>query len=612
MGKRMKEPHKKGVANHLDPESCGGAREGAAEALTGAHAGLLPSSEITTSGAPTRWTAGEGHTAGSVTREPPAGTAESTNQSMRGIPMRENRESPRSPPADGSGGSPRKGHGRDPGMHDRGQSDGLVVPTKSPNKSAPASGCGGDGGKEAGRGKHAPERHVPDPAPDQDVPSGLERVRKVAERDKKVRFTALLHHVTPDLLRAVFRSMNRKACPGVDGVTWQAYEQNLESNLQALHVRVQRGTYRAKPSRRAYIPKADGRQRPLGIASLEDKLVQGAVVRVLNAIYETDFLGFSYGFRPKRHQHNALDAVAVGITQRKVNWVLDADIRGFFDAIDHGWLLKFLEHRIADQRVLRLIQKWLNAGVLEDGSLTRVKRGSPQGASISPLLANIYLHHVYDLWGQWWRKTQARGDVILVRYADDTIAGFEHQVEAARFLHDLRQRLAKFGLELNDAKTRLIEFGRSAASNRRRRGLGKPETFDFLGLTHICGTTRKGDRFQLRRHTMKKRLRAKLKAVSAALMQRRHEPVPVIGAWLGRVVRGYFNYHAVPTNIGALRRFRDGVIRTWRHALQRRSQQANVPWPRMGRLAQRWLPRARITHPWPSARLVVGPTARAV
>ena len=300
-----------------------------------------------------------------------------------------------------------------------------------------------------------------------------------------------------------------KAAPGVDGVTWEAYGQDLEANLQDLHQRLHSGRYRASPSRRAYIPKADGRLRPLGIAALEDKIVQRAVVEVLNAVYEVDFLGFSYGFRPGRSPHDALDALAAGIYKKKVNWVLDADIRDFFTSLDQGWLAKFLGHRIADKRVLRLIGKWLSAGVIENGNWSQTVEGSPQGASVSPLLANVYLHYVSTSGSEWWRRRHARGDVIIVRFADDFIAGFEHQGDAKQFLQDLRERFAKFSLELHPDKTRLIEFGRFAAERRAARGLGKPETFDFLGFTHICGKTRDG-RFWLRRITVSKRMRAKL------------------------------------------------------------------------------------------------------
>jgi group II intron reverse transcriptase/maturase len=435
----------------------------------------------------------------------------------------------------------------------------------------------------------------------QDVPNALDRVRQAARRDKNARFTALLHHVDVDRLRAAYRGLNPRAAVGVDEVTWQGYGQDLEANLQGLCQRVHRGSYRAKPSRRAYIPKTDGRLRPLGIAALEDKILQRAVVEVLGAIYETDFLGFSYGFRPGRGPHDALDALAVGITRKKVNWVLDADIRDFFTRLDRGWLSKFCEHRIADDRVLRLIQKWLNAGVIENGVWSDEGQGTPQGASVSPLLANVYLHHVFDLWAHWWRQTQAHGDVVTVRYADDVVVGFEHERDAQRFLADLRERFAKFGLELAEDKTRLVEFGRYAARNRRRRGLGRPETFAFLGLVHICATTRNG-RFLLRRITIAKRMRAKLKKLNVELKRRRHLPVPDQGRWLASVVRGHLAYYAVPTNSDAVKAFRDQAIRLWYAALRRRSQRTRLNWQRMNRLVARWLPRARIQHPWPNER----------
>ncbi len=387
----------------------------------------------------------------------------------------------------------------------------------------------------------------------------------------------------------------------MDGVTWQQYEENLEDNLQALHERLHRGAYRAKPSRRVYIPKSDGRLRPLGIASLEDKVVQRSVVEVLNAIYEVDFLGFSYGFRPGRSPHDALDALAYGIKRKKVNWVLDADIRGFFDAIDHGWMKTFVEHRIADKRILRLIQKWLSAGVMEDGKRIRSVDGTPQGATVSPLLANVYLHYVLDLWVQQWRKRHASGEVIIVRFADDFAVGFEYQSDAREFLSNLRERLAKFSLELHPDKTRLIEFGRFAAKNRRDRGQGKPETFDFLGFTHICGRNRKGG-FLLSRKTVRKRMAAKLKEVKTILMRRRHEPIPVIGKWLASVLRGYFAYYGVPTNVRPLKAFRDQVQRHWQRALGNRSQRGYVPWRRMRTLSNRWLPRPKVLHPWPEDR----------
>jgi len=426
-------------------------------------------------------------------------------------------------------------------------------------------------------------------------------VREVARRDKDARFTALLHHVDLNRLRAAYWAIRPLAAPGVDGVTWASYGQDLEANLQDLHTRVHSGAYRASPSRRVYIPKADGRQRPLGIATLEDKIVQRAVVEVLNAIYEVDFLGYSYGFRPGRSPHDALDALTVGITRKKVNWVLDADVSDFFSKLDHSWLEKFLEHRIADKRVLRLIGKWVNAGVIEDGKWTVSEVGAPQGASASPLLANIYLHYVLDRWVRQWRRRHAHGDVIIVRFADDFVAGFEHQGDAQQFLADLRERFAKFGLELHPDKTRLIEFGRNAARARAARGDGKPETFDFLGFTHICGKAKNG-RFWLKRKTISKRMRAKLAEVNDQLKQRRHLPVPEQGAWLGSVVRGHLAYYAVPGNTDAVKAFRTQVIRHWFNALRRRSQRTRMNWQRMKRLVARWLPPARVKHPFPNVR----------
>jgi RNA-directed DNA polymerase len=432
------------------------------------------------------------------------------------------------------------------------------------------------------------------------VSSGLDRVREVARRDKDARFTALLHHVTPGLLLRSFDGLKKDAAPGADGVTWREYERGALPRLIALRDRVQAGKYRTVPSRRVYIPKADGRLRPLGIASLEDKVLQRAVCEVLNAVYETDFRGFSYGFRPGRSQHDALDALYAGLTRKRVNWVLDADIRGFFDHLDREWLVKFLRHRIADERVLRLVMKWLNAGVIEDGTWSDSGEGTPQGGSLSPLLANVYLHYVLDLWADHWRKTQARGNVIITRFADDFIVGFQHQDDAERFLAELRGRLARFALELHPDKTRLIEFGPHAARLRKARGEGKPETFTFLGFRHIARMSR--GRFWIQRTTDKKKMTAKLKSVKAGLMRKRHLPVPEQGKWLASVIAGHQAYYAVPGNAKAVGAFRWRVIRHWRHALGRRSQKGRVTWERMLRYVDRYLPPTRTRHPWPDKR----------
>jgi RNA-directed DNA polymerase len=489
-------------------------------------------------------------------------------------------------------------------MHGHGQSDSPVVPTKFPNKAGEPAAEGMEG---RGLAKGNPRQQTAPRAQDRvGALSALERVRQVAERDKPVRFTTLLHHVyNVDHLRRAYSALKREAAPGIDGETWQHYGEALEENLRDLSGRLARGAYRAKPVQRAYIPKADGRQqRPLGIPTLEDKLVQRATVDVLNAIYETDFLGFSHGFRPGRSPHHALDALYAGLLTRKVNWVLDADIRGCYEAIDHGWLGKFVEHRIADRRVVRLIQKWLKAGVLEDGKRTWRDEGTPQGASISPLLANVYLHYVFDLWVRRWRRTQAHGDVIVVRFADDFIVGFQHRADAERFLAELRERFAKFGLELHPEKTRLLEFGPDAAERRRRASKGKPETFDFLGFTHICGKKRNG-RFTVVRQTIRKRLQAKLHEVKAELRRRLHDPISQVGTWLGQVVGGHTRYYGVPMNGPAIALFRFRVGWLWHRALARRSHTGHVSWERMRRLVERWLPPARICHPYPLRRLGV-------
>src|SRR5215831_4406432 len=484
-------------------------------------------------------------------------------------------------------------------MNGGGQSDSPVVPANPVNKATQAAaesveerGLAKGNTESAARSGHGAGTRAP---------RALDRVRQAAESDQEVRFTALLHHVNAEALETAYWRLRRQAAPGEDGVRWADYGRDLEVNLQDLHDRIHRGAYRPKPSRRVFIPKADGRQRPLGIATTEDKIVQSAVVEVLNAIYEADFLGFSYGFRPGRRQHDALDALTTGILRKKVNWVLDADIRDFFTSLDHGWLEKFCEHRIGDKRVLRLIQKWLKAGVVEEGSWSESEEGTPQGATVSPLLANVYLHYVFALWVERWRRLRAAGDMVVVRYADDFVVGFEHRQDAERFVAELSERIAKFGLELKAEKTRLIEFGRYAAPSRSARGLGKPETFDFLGFTHICGKTRDG-RFALKRKTMTKRMRAKLKEVKAELMRRMHRPIPETGQWLGSVVRGHLAYFAVPGNIDAARQFCERVKRHWLRTLRRHGQRANATWDRMRRLADRWLPKPRIQHPYPERR----------
>jgi group II intron reverse transcriptase/maturase len=518
---------------------------------------------------------------------------------MPGNSMRENRETPL---ASGSSRPDRleKATSYTTSMYASGESDEQVVPTKRANNGEQSSAEGVEG--SCSTKGNTEETHTHRTQGRERVSQGLGGVREAARRDKEQKFTALLHHVTTELLRDSYYSLKRAAAPGVDGVTWQQYGEGVEERLQDLHERIHRGGYRAQPSRRTYIPKADGRQRPLGIAALEDKIVQQAVVTVLNEIYEEDFLGFSYGFRPGRSQHDALDALAVGLRRKKVNWILDLDVRGFFDNVSHEWLVKFVEHRIADRRVIRLIQKWLKAGVSEEGEWKETKVGTPQGAVVSPLLANIYLHHVFDLWVEAWRKKVARGGVIVVRYADDAVLGFEHRKEAEAFLEQLRERMRKFGLELHTEKTRLIEFGRFAEDNRARRGEGKPETFDFLGFTHVSGKTRKGKWFTVRRRTIKKRLRSKLQVVRQELRKRWHERIAETGEWLRSVVQGYFNYHAVPGNFVALQTFRREVARAWLEALRRRSQRHRLPWERFRSILDRYLPLPRILHPEPGVR----------
>ena len=486
--------------------------------------------------------------------------------------------------------------------HRGGRSDPGIVAVKPANKAEPSAAESVE--PRTGTKGNADQQSTRQAQDWESVSQALARIRQAAKLRKKERFTSLLHHVSVDLLRLSFFALKKDAAPGVDGLAWRDYETNLEGNLEDLHDRVHRGAYRALPSRRQYIPKADGRQRPIAICALEDKIVQRAVAMVLNAIYEEDFRGFSYGFRPKRSQHDALDALMVGITTTKVNWILEVDIRSFFDEVNRDWLGRFLEHRMADPRILRLIQKWLKAGVLENGVVTDSEKGTGQGTVISPLLANVYLHYSLDLWAEHWRRREATGDMIIVRYADDVVVGFEHESDARRFWDAMRERLQKFSLSLHPDKTRLVEFGRVAAANRNRRGLGKPETFAFLGFTLVCSKSRRG-RFLLKRRSRRDRLKAKLKDVSNELRHRMHQSIPEQGNWLKQVVTGYFAYHAVPTNSAALVTFRDEIIARWRWVLHRRSQKSALTWTRMTKLADDWLPKPRILHPWPNQRFVV-------
>ena len=490
------------------------------------------------------------------------------------------------------------------------KSDGCIVPGKPSNK-----GCGAPQSAEGVEGRR-PTKGNPGRQNRRrtqsrgSLQSALDRIRQAACRDRKQRFTSLWHHVcNEDRLELAYKHLNRKGAAGVDRMTWEEYGEDLEGNLGELSGRLERGAYRARPVRRVYIPKADGRQRPIGVPTLEDKIVQRAATEVLNAVYEQDFKGFSYGFRPGRSQHDALDALYVGITQRKVSWVLDADIRGFFDAIDHEWLIRFMEHRIGDRRVIRHVKKWLNAGVMEDGEVRRGEEGTPQGGSISPLLANIYLHYAFDLWIDYWRKS-ARGDVIVIRYADDFVIGFQHKWEAERCLEELRERLARFNLELHPEKTRLLEFGRFAAKNRRARNEGKPETFTFLGFTHACGRDRRGC-FKIVRLPMAKRQRAKLKALKIELRRTMHLPIGEVGRWLNSVSTGYYRYYAVPGASAPMWAFRYHLSHLWLRALRRRSQRTKMSWERMTRIIDHWLPKPRIMHPLPRMRLRVTTRGRS-
>jgi RNA-directed DNA polymerase len=593
----MKVRYREEMANHSGPESCGIYRETYAEALTGDTGRPAIEPRNQQFGMPTELRITEGNTMHDENRKPCIDPTRSETLRMPGSFLHRNWEISSVSGAgcpDGVG----KVNDHNPAIYAGEKSDTSVVPKKLPNNRNTLA--------EAVEGSDVTKGNVFDSPASRtqcrtNASMGLEGVREAARRNKRERFTALLHHVTPALLVESFYTLRKNAAAGVDGVTWREYEQILYTRVHELHREIHTGAYRTQPSRRVYIPKADGKQRPLGIASLEDKIVQQAVSTVLSIIYEEDFLGFSYGFRKGRGQHDALDALYMGITSRKVNWILDADIRAFFDEINHEWMLKFLEHRIADKRILRLIRKWLKAGVIEGGRRVSSEQGCPQGAVISPLLSNVYLHYVLDTWAHHWRKRYASGDVIIVRYADDSVLGFQHEGVAKRFLAAMQERLAKFGLALHPDKTRLIEFGNYAVTNRLKRGLGKPETFDFLGFTHVCARNKLGYA-KLIRLTVKKRMRATLSAIRQTLLRRRHEPIAEIGRWLTRVVQGYFNYYAVSGNLYRLRSFRSEVCRTWRHALLQRSQRHHMPWTRFTRLVNMYIPPCRMVHPYPEQR----------
>jgi RNA-directed DNA polymerase len=606
----MKVQYGEEVVNHSDPESCGTLREERVEALTGATGRPAIEPRNNPSGAPTLSFEAEGNTGCVVNHKTHTGSARSETLCMSGSLSYGSSEISSASTANGRVDGAGKGLTRNPVIHAGEKSDIPIRPEKWPNNGDKPEEATEERGVASGNSEEATAAR----AQNRDKPAskGLQGVREAARRDRERRFTSLLHHITPELLSDSYYKLSRKAATGVDGVSWRDYEPEVQAGrLTELHAEVHSGRYRAQPSRRVYIPKADGRLRPLGIAALEDKIVQQAVVTVLNEIYEADFLGFSYGFRPGRSQHNALDALSYGIEARKVNWILDADVVAFFDEIDHDWMIKFLEHRIADKRIIRLIKKWLKAGTIEEGRRVAATKGTPQGAVISPLLANVYLHYAYDLWAHQWRKRHATGDVIVVRYADDSVAGFQHEQEAKAFLAALHERLDKFGLKLHPEKTRLIQFGRFAATERRRKGRPKPETFDFLGFTHICGVRRGTTIFKLVRLTIKKRMRVALRAIRETLMRRRHESIHQLGLWLRSVVQGYLNYHSVPGNFLRVGTFVTEVRRAWLYALRRRSQRNKMTWSRYAGIAKRYIPKARVVHPYPSERFSVRTAGRS-
>jgi len=492
-------------------------------------------------------------------------------------------------------------------MYEAGKSYPSIVAENRPNKDAGATPGSAEGGEPRGGPEWRVQRDPKLRASLRDsLHAKLLRLRQMAATDTQMRFTTLWHLVyDPDRLAETFFSLRKDGAVGVDRVDWATYDADLEANIRDLSARLRRGAYHAKPVRRVHIPKVDGTLRPLGITTLEDKLVQRVTAEVLQAIYEVDFHDFSYGFRPGRSPHHALDVLVEVLEGKKVNWVLDIDIRAFFDSIDHEWLLRFVEHRIADARVLRHIKKWLKAGVLEHGQVQRADYGTPQGGSISPLLANIYLHYALDNWATVWRKKQATGYMHLVRYADDVVACFQSRHDAERFQEALRQRLARFHLELHPGKTRLLEFGRFAAANRQERGeTGTPATFDFLGFTHSCGKTRNA-KFCVLRKSQRKKVQAKLKEISQTLRRRISDTIPSVGKWLKQVLTGHYQYYGVPRNSSSMKDFRYEVVQRWKKVLGRRSQKGYVTWERMKRLSDRWLPEPRVTHPYPSQRVTV-------
>lgn len=499
-------------------------------------------------------------------------------------------------------------------MNAEGKSDGRVVPLNPANNDAAEASAESAEERRPARGNTDSSNLDRTQGRNRRRSRGLLGVREAAHSSCDLKFTALLHHVGEELLISSFYELKKKAAVGVDGMTWHEYETDLENRIADLHGRIHRGAFRAKPSKRVYIDKADGRKRPLGIASLEDKIVQQAVRTVLQCIYEEDFVGFSYGFRPQRAPHQALDALAVAITEKRVNWILDADIEGFFDNIDRDWLVKFLEHRIGDRRIIRLIQKWLNAGIIEETDWSDTGRGTPQGAVLSPLLANVYLHYVFDLWMHQWRRRHAQGECYVVRYADDFVVGFEYESDARACLAALGKRMPEFGLTLHPEKTRLIEFGRQSAARREREGQGRCATFDFLGFTHICGKTRRTKRFALQRKTIAKRMRRTLAAIKEQLRRRRHDSLGATGRWLASVVRGWLGYYAVPGNFRCLDQFITAVTKLWLRQIRRRSQRGRSrwSWSRMDRLSKKHLPRAKIQHPYPGPRFHARPRAGAV